>query len=163
MADAPVVGRDIIRTAWAGNVVFAASSAPFALGVGAWEPIAVGVALFLFVVAIVVWVWAFAIAVARSARGDDIAVASLFFLQGSAPRSVKTPLFLALAVNLGLTAVFTASDPFVVLVPMLPIGLCGLWGARHGVYRARPGMAETEVSARQVRPERRSARGRAGE
>jgi hypothetical protein len=36
-----------------------------------------------------------------------------------------------------ITAVVAASDPFVVLAPMLPLGLVGLWGARHGVYPAR--------------------------
>ena len=37
---------------------------------------------------------------------------------------------------------FTEANPFGVLVPMLPMGLAGLWGARHGVYPPRPAPAK---------------------
>jgi hypothetical protein len=35
-------------------------------------------------------------------------------------------------------AATAAPNPAAVLVPMLPMGLVGLWGARHGVYPPRP-------------------------
>ncbi len=94
--------------------------------------------LILFLVALPVWVYAFLSAVGRTARGDDIAVASLFFLQRSAPRPVRASLLAALAACLGVTALTAKANPFGVLVPMLPLGLTGLWGALHGTYPARP-------------------------
>ena len=61
-----------------------------------WLSQLVGVALGLFLLALVIWFYAFGVGVVRSARGEDIGVANLFFLQGSAPRDVRLqPLTLA--------------------------------------------------------------------
>ncbi|MCZ7536476.1 MAG: hypothetical protein M5T61_11590 [Acidimicrobiia bacterium] len=130
--------RRIIRVAWVADGVFAATSIPYALGIESLERASVAVDLTLFLVSLPVWVYAFLVAVGRTARGDDIAVASLFFLQRSAPRSVRVSLLGALAVCLGVTALTAKSNPFGVLVPMLPLGLAGLWGALHGTYPPRP-------------------------
>ena len=73
----------------------------------------------------------------RPGRGDDITVSSLFFLDKSAPRDVRRNLFGALAAGLVIAAATAAANPFSVLVPMLPLGLAGLWGARHGVFPPR--------------------------
>jgi hypothetical protein len=133
-------GRAIAWASWAGNALFAITAVPAALGADAVDDVAVGVALGLFAVSIPVWVYAFGLAVARTARGDDVVVASLFFLQGSAPRRVQLELLGALGVCVLVAAATAAADPFGVLVPMLPLGLTGLWGARHGTYppRRRP-------------------------
>jgi hypothetical protein len=157
-------GRAIIRVSWAGNVLFAITALPAALGVDGLEPVAVATALALFAVSLGVWVWAFAVAVARSANGDDIAVGNLFLLEGTAPKRVRAHLFASLGVCLVITAVTASADPFGVLVPMLPIGLVGLWGARHGTYALRP---EARPEVRPLRPNRtpteRTRRGRDGE
>jgi hypothetical protein len=150
-----VRGRAIIRSSWLGNVVFAASAIP-AVFADSLEPVAVVVALSLFAVSLVVWVWAFGVAVVRSSQGDDIVVGNLFLFEGQAPKDVRVHLFSSVGVCLVITAVTVSADPFGVLVPMLPIGLVGLWGARHGEFRPRPG-AEPEV--RPLRPDR-SARTR---
>ncbi|MCC6339010.1 MAG: hypothetical protein IT197_03435 [Acidimicrobiia bacterium] len=131
-------GRAIVVASWASNALFAALALPAAGGVDGLDRAATGVALGLFAVSIVVWSWAFGRAVVRSARGDDIAVASLFFLQGSAPRAVKAHLLGALAVSVAVAVVTAAADPFGVMVPMLPLGLAGLWAARHGTFPPRP-------------------------
>jgi hypothetical protein len=149
-----VPGRAIIRSSWIGNVIFALTALPAAFGVDAFEPVAVVVALALFAVSLGVWAWAFAVAVARSAGGENIVVGNLFLLEGTVPKPVRLHLFGALGVCLVITGVTASADPFGVLVPMLPIGLIGLWGARHGVYGPRPGF-ESEV--RPLRPERKPA------
>lgn len=123
---------------WVSVALFAAIAVPDALGVDALDGAAAGVCLALFLGSIPVWIYAFAAAVARTARGDDVAVASLFFLQGSAPRDVQLHLMGSLVVCLAVTAATAAADPFGVLVPMMPLGLAGLWGARHGRYPPRP-------------------------
>ncbi|HZP30057.1 MAG TPA: hypothetical protein VFC99_13965 [Acidimicrobiia bacterium] len=130
-------GRAIVLASWASNVIFAVTAVPVAAGVDALDGVAVGVALTLFLVALGVWSYAFVIAVGRSARGDDVVVGSLFLMQGPAPARVRWHLFGSFAVCLAITAGTAVGDPFGVLVPMLPLGLVGLWGARHGVFPAR--------------------------
>ena len=124
-------------SSWIANTVFVLTAGPTALGVDAFDDVAVGVALALFAVSIPVWLYAFARAVARTARGDEIVVASLFFLQGSAPRRIQVHLLAAVGVSIVIAAATGAANPFGVLVPMLPLGLVGLWGARHGTYPPR--------------------------
>ena len=141
-------GRSIVWASWAANAVFAVTAIPDALGVDAIENVAIAVALTLFAVSIPVWLYAFGLAIARTGRGDDVVVASLFFLQGSAPRRVQLHLLGSLGVCVVIAAATAAGAPFGVLVPMLPLGLTGLWGARHGTYPPR---------ARREKPERRAS------
>jgi hypothetical protein len=145
-----VRGRAIIRNSWLGNVVFAASAIP-ALFVDGMEPVAAVVALALFALSLVVWVWAFAVAVARSSQGDDIVVGNLFLFEGRVPKAVRRHLFASVGVCLVITAVTVSADPFGVLVPMLPIGLIGLWGARHGEFGRRKDVVQ---EVRPLRPDR---------
>jgi hypothetical protein len=133
----PLLGQRIITAAWIGNALFATTAIPAALGVEAFDPAAIGTALGLFAISLVLWCWAFAIALARTTRGDDVVVGSMFLLQGPVPTRVRLHLFGALGVCLAVTAATAAAEPFGVLVPMLPLGLAGLWGARHGTYPPR--------------------------
>ena len=131
-------GRGIIVVGWLANALFAATAIPVALGLDDIIGVAIGVALLLFLVAIGAFVYAFGVGLARSTRGDNVAVANLFFLQGSAPRPVRRRFLLIFLVCLAVTAATAAWEPFGVLVPMLPIGLAGVWAARHGVFPPRP-------------------------
>lgn len=130
-------GRSILWSSWVSCGVFAVAALPAAAGVDSLDGVALVTALALFALSIPVWAYAFARAVARTTRGDDVVVANLFFLQGSAPRRVQAHLFGALSTCLVVTAATAAADPFGVLVPMLPLGLIGLWGARHGTFPPR--------------------------
>lgn len=130
-------GRAIIGSSWAGNAVFAFTAIPAALGLHAFDGPAIATALGLFFVSLVIWTWAFVVALARSARGDDIVVGNLFGTIGHAPRVVRSHLFGSLGLCLAVTVATAAADPFGVLVPMLPLGLVGLWAARHGTFPPR--------------------------
>jgi hypothetical protein len=132
-------GRGIIAAGWIANAVFALTAIPVALGVSGAIGVAVAVALLLFVVAIGAFVYAFALGMARSTQGDDVAVANLFFLQGSTPKPVRRRFLAMFLVCLAITAGTAAWEPFGVLVPMLPIGLAGMWAARYGVFPPRRG------------------------
>ena len=125
-------------SSWVGNVVFAATAIPAALGVESFEGPAIVTALVLFFVSLGVWTWAFVVAIARSTQGDDIVVANLFGTIGDAPRVVRWHLFGSLGACLVITIGTAAADPFGVLVPMLPLGFVGLWAARHGTFPPRP-------------------------
>jgi hypothetical protein len=132
-------GRVIVRTGWIANAVFAVTAIPAALGVDAMLDVAIGVALVLFLIACGAFLYAFGVGIARSARGDNVAVANLFFLQGSASRDVQRT-FIAMFVVCFVIAVATiVKEPFGVLVPMLPPGLAGVWAARYGTFPPRVG------------------------
>ena len=131
-------GRGIVATGWIANALFAITAIPVALGVDDLIGVAIVVALLLFFVAVGVFVYAFAVGLARSTRGDNVAVANLFFLQGSAPKPVRRRFLLMFLVCLAITVGTAAWEPFGVLVPMLPVGLAGMWAARYGVFPPRP-------------------------
>jgi hypothetical protein len=130
-------GPRIVLGGWVANALFAVTAIPVALGLDDIIGVAIGVALLLFLVAIGAFVYAFGVGVARSGRGDNVAVANLFFLQGSAPKPVRRTFLFMFLVCLAITVGTAAWEPFGVLVPMLPIGLAGVWAARYGVFPPR--------------------------
>ena len=134
MRDTP--GARIIQFSWATVALFSVVAIVDAAGAPI-DGLAVGLCLALFLVSLPVWVWAFGLAVVRTGRGDDIVVSSLFFLTGSAPDRVRRHLLGAVAVSIVVALATAWANPLGVLVPMLLLGLVGLWGARHGVFPAR--------------------------
>ncbi|MGZ6955622.1 MAG: hypothetical protein ACXVLO_07195 [Acidimicrobiia bacterium] len=150
-------GRRIVAASWISNAVFLAGSLPALLGSAGGKRLSAGICLALFAVSLVVWIGAFAVAVARSSQGDDIAVGSLFLVEGKVRGTPRRSLYGAFLVSLGVTAIAASSNPFAVLVPMLTLGLVGLWGARHAEYPRRKDV----VDARPLRPSR-PARQRGG-
>ena len=148
--ETPPPGRRIVLASWISNAVFLAASLPAVLGGGTTaENVAAGVCLALFALSLGIWGWAFAIAVARSSQGDDIAVGSLFLVEGAVAKANRRALYLPFGASLVITAVAAASNPFAVLVPMLSLGFVGLWGARHGVFPRRKDLV---TPARPLRP-----------
>jgi hypothetical protein len=131
-------GRIIVGVSWAANGLFVATAAPVALGVDALNVAAVVIAVALFLVSLPVWVYAFVVAATRSARGDDVTLGRLFLVDTDAPRAAQWQLYGALGACVVIATATAAANPFGVLVPMLPLGLVGLWGARHRRYPPRP-------------------------
>lgn len=113
-----------------------------------WKSIAVATCLACFSVGIVAFLWGYWSAVQRS-REDDISVAALYFLvDNCAPARVARGMnaLLACQVVCGVATAIARSqtdgDPgstlaFGILVPMLGLGLNGLWAAHHGSFRPR--------------------------
>ena len=132
-------GRGILQAGWAANVLFAITAIPAAItDDDTVVAVAIVVALVLFFASIAAFVYAFAVALARSTRGDNVVVANLFFLQGSAPRPVRRAFLWMFLACLAITGATVAWEPFGVLVPMLPIGLTGVWAVRYGQFPPRP-------------------------
>jgi hypothetical protein len=132
--------RGIITWSWVTTGVFAAVAVPVALGASGLEAVAIGVSLVWFAASLVVWAYAFGLAVVRSSRGDDITVPSLFFLSsGAAPAGVRRHLLGSLALSVAVAVATVKANPFSALVPMLALGLAGLWAARHGTFPPRAG------------------------
>lgn len=112
------------------------------------------VALGLFAVGIAVFIWGYWTAVQRS-REEEISVAELYFLLGRAiPQKVKVVMHACLAVQVIVAVATAIARPstlqdgaqgssrgstlaFGVLVPVLGLGLNGLWAATYGTFGAR--------------------------
>jgi hypothetical protein len=114
----------------------AAAVAPSTLG----TPVAV-LDLILFVAGLAAFAAALVRAAARSRR-EELSVAGLFLLTGSAPVAVRRAMLGALAVQTVVAIATAAARPFTplafgVLVPTLGLGACGLWAARHGTFPPR--------------------------
>lgn len=78
-------------------------------------------------------------AAARS-RTEDVDIAGVVYLTGSAPRSSRR-LFLGLwfaQIGVAAATVFTVAPPFGVMAPVWGIGLITAWGARYGAFPPRP-------------------------
>ncbi len=148
-ADRP--GGRIIVASWVSNALFALGSVPTMIGLSAGDAISAGVCLALFAISLLVWVWAFAVAASRSSDGDDIAVGSLFLVQGRLAGTARTPLYASFGLSVLITAITAASNPFAVLVPMLSLGFVGLWGARHASFGRR---TDLRIESRPLRPTR---------
>lgn len=114
-----------------------------------WKAVSVGVDIACFAVGVIAFLWGYFSAVQRS-RTDDISVAALYFLVDKvAPSRITRMMNVLLAVQVigGLATALarpsTDGKPgstlaFGILVPMLGLGLNGLWGAHHGQFRPRP-------------------------
>ena len=147
-------GRAIVRVNIVGTVLFILSSTWAAVvfdGVAKAQGVAVD--LILFAVGVVAFLWGYYAAVQRS-RTSQMSVAELYFLMGVAiPVPVKrimNGLLLVQTTAAIVTAVTRLSTPsadggatngstlaFGVLVPVLGLGLNGLWAASHGLFPPR--------------------------
>lgn len=117
------------------------SSASLAVGSDVQYVIA-GVFFVAFVVGMVVAAAAFVIAAGRS-RDEDVTVVGAFFLGDRAVPTARKRAFWAL-VGVQTVVGFTVAslEPFTavafsLLVPLLGVGLAGLYGSRHGRFAKR--------------------------
>lgn len=104
--------------------------------------------LLLFAVGVATFIWGYFSAVQRS-RSDEISVAGLFLLiDGVATNSVKrimnSALIIQVVVGLGGALVRRSTNgvsgstlAFGVLVPLLGLGLNGLWASKNGTFGRR--------------------------
>ena len=124
-----------------------------------WKVIAASVALTCFSIGVVVFLWGYWTAVQRS-RYDNIAVASMYFLTDNcAPKRVARRMNILLGVQVVVsiaTALMRSSTDgkpgstlaFGILVPVLGLGVNGLWAALHGDFSPRNQGSGSEVPPR---------------
>lgn len=138
---AGVEGRQLIAASWWVTMGFAVVAVAGVIAPDTFGVAVAVVSLLLFALGCVIFLQAFWLAVQRSRR-ELIGIGGLYFLAGSAPAPVRRSLLgafgLQVAVSFGaaLARPFT-SVAFVVLVPLLGLALCGLWGARYGTFPPR--------------------------
>ncbi len=138
LADAP--GTGLVLADAVGTALFVASTVLASLWASdTADLVNLVVSSVLFVGGCVAFTVGFLRAAARS-RVDDVDIAGVVYLTGSAPRSVRRVLlglwFAQIAV--AAASVATVAPPFGVMAPVWGIGLITVWGARHGVFPPRP-------------------------
>ncbi len=113
-----------------------------------WRVAIVAVSLGLFAIGVATFLLGYFAAVQRS-REEEISVTQLFFLAGEvAPKKVRLAMWCCLAVQcvvgLGVALARPSTDgkagsvmAFAVMVPMLGIGLNGLWAGKFGTFGPR--------------------------
>ena len=149
-------GMSIVRFNVGGTLVFAGSATLAAVIFDGFAKVqGVVVSLVLFAAGVCAFIWGYWSAVQRS-RTHEMSVAELYFLLGPAiPGPVKRIMNISLVAQTGIalaTALARGSTPssgleggsspgstlaFGVLVPMLGLGLNGLWAATHGDFPLR--------------------------
>ncbi len=131
----------IINGSWFATAIFAVTALPSALDVEVFHLPAAIVALVLFAIGIVAMLVAIVIAANRS-REDLIGIGGLFFGAGSVVKPVRRQLLGSLAVQVVLGFVFASLRPFTAsafgtLVPVIGLGLTGVFCAKYGVFHKR--------------------------
>ena len=134
----PSPGTGLIGLNWVGTVIFTITAILAVVDPDTFELSAVIVALVLFLIGMITMLWAFFIAVNRS-RVDAIGVGGLYFGAGSTPRLVRLHILGATVIQLVVSIATASARPFTAsafgtLVPILGIGIMGLWTARHGEF-----------------------------
>jgi hypothetical protein len=130
----------VVAASWIGTALFAVTAIGDAITASLKWPAFV-VAIGMFAVGTGVFIAALVIA-ARRSRRDEIGMGGLFFLQGSAPRTVQWHLLGSLSAQVVIAFATAAARPYTslafgILAPVYGLGLAGLWGARHGTFGPR--------------------------
>jgi hypothetical protein len=155
MSDMP--GSRLLRANTYGTALFLITALSGTIHEGFPRTVAAVVASVLFTIGCAVFLWALWLAIQRS-RTEAIGMGGLFFLlEPVAPRLVRRPFSVLLAVQflVGLAAAAATFNvkPFTplafgVLVPMFGLGFSGLWAAKYGSFGARE-RAKTAQPAKQ--------------
>ena len=146
VAGDPEAGAGLVLLDFVGTAALAVACAAGIASPDRARAFTTAVAGVLFAVGVVLFLWGYGTGVVRS-RDEQITLAGLFFLSGTAPAPVRFRLRLALAVQVALAVAAASIRPytavaFAVLAPMLGLGAMSAWAARHGTFfprQATPG------------------------
>lgn len=157
-------GAAIVQANLIGTAVFTVSAIVAAVVFDGFARVqGVVVALSLFAIGTFAFLWGYWSAVQRS-RTEEMAVSELYFLLGPAiPPSVRRWMNGALLVQTVVSLATALARPttdgragstlaFGVLVPMLGLGLNGLWAAKYGAFGPRR-LKNAEMPARDAEME----------
>lgn len=139
--DEPAEGQAIINVSFAGTGALLVAALVGMASPESFGGFTAAVSGVLFAVGVVAFLWGYATGVVRS-RDDAVSLGGLFFLSGTAPKQVRFRLRAAFVAQILIAVVAAAVRPytsvaFVVLAPLLGLGLLAMWGARYGTFPAR--------------------------
>lgn len=136
-------GIGAVYLSWIGTILFSVISL-ICIIVGVGEDAAAELTWFfmismgMFGFGCIIFAIAVMLAIARS-RFYYIGIGGLFFLAGSAPRRIQVHLLSSFAVQVIMSITAAAIHPFSplafgTLAPVYGLAICGLWGARFGMF-----------------------------
>lgn len=136
-----IPGRRLIEASWVGTAVLAGVVVAGIAALDAVAPLVVAISGALFVGGSVAFFLGYARAVDRSRR-EVLGIGGIYFMSGSTPRRVRRHMMSSLVAEVVAVVVAIAVKPysslvFTSLAPMWPLGLAGMWAARHGTFPAR--------------------------
>ena len=134
-------GWGLVKANWALTVVLAAVLGAGLAAPDVFEIVVVAFSVICLVVGIVAFVYSFFAAVERS-RTEEISTAGMYMLAEGAPAATRWNMVGAVVVQTAVSVTAASLRPFTalafgVLVPMLGLGISGIWSARYGVFRPR--------------------------
>lgn len=135
-------GAQLIRASWLATGAFTVAATAATVSPGAVARAVAVLDVGLFLAGTVAFLLAFGRAVSRS-RVEAVDVLGVYFLGGGvAPPMVRRALLGSAAAQTFVAVVSASIRPysavaFGVLVPMLGLGLAGVWGATHGRFPSR--------------------------
>lgn len=136
-----IEGRRLLQVDLAGTVALALATAVAASSDATAVQVAnLVVAGILFVGGCLGFAVGFARAVGRS-RTEDIHLAGLFYLTGTAPLEARRAFLGAwyAQIAIAVVAIVLTSPPFAVMAPVWGIGLITWWASRHATFPPREG------------------------
>ncbi len=134
-------GRPIVVLSWLCTAVFTLAAVPALIDPADAVGVYFFVSVLLFLAGCALFMVDLVLAAARS-RESEMGIGGLFFLAGSAPRSIQLHLLGSLSVQVVVAVIAAALDPFTplafgTLVPTIGLAFCGLWAVRHGLFPER--------------------------
>jgi hypothetical protein len=141
-------GRPVIAVSWVSTAFLVLATVAAVVDPDAFDTAYLAVAFVYFLAGSALFAVDVVLAALRS-RESSMGIGGLFFLAGSAPRSVQWHLLGSLVVQIVVVLVgagigFARIDDrqlnslaFGTLAPVLALGCCGLWGVRHGLFPDR--------------------------
>ncbi|MFT7646340.1 MAG: hypothetical protein ACI8Y4_001074 [Candidatus Poriferisodalaceae bacterium] len=134
-------GQALMTLSWSAVAVLAVALGLGVAFVSPLAPLAATVSLILFAGGLAAYIAAYAVGVRRS-RDEEISVAGMFVLQGTAPLAVRRSFLWSITAQILVSVVAASIRPFTtvafgILAPTFGLGLMALWGARHGTFGPR--------------------------
>lgn len=131
-------GTGLINASFAGTGILLVAALAGAASPDRWGGMTAVVSGIGFGVGVIAFLYGYAIGVVRSAE-EKVTLGGLFFLSGTAPRVVRFRMRVALIAQVVIATGAAAIRPytsvaFVVLAPMLGMGLMAAWAAKYGTF-----------------------------
>lgn len=141
VGDSGSPGQHLLRLSWLSTVVLAAVVAAGLVSADGFIPFVVALSVAMFLLGSLLLLLGLLYGLKRS-RVEIVTVFGLFFLQDSAPSTVRRVFAGSMAFQFVIAFTAAAMRPytemaFVILAPMLPLGSAALWSSQHGFFPRR--------------------------
>lgn len=134
-------GRHLLRLSWLSTVALAVVAAAGLVASDDFIPVVVTFSAAMFLLGSLLLLLGLLYGLKRS-RDEIVTVIGLFFMQDSAPSTVRRVFAWSMAFQFAIALTAAGIRPytemaFVILAPMVPLGSAALWSSQHGFFPRR--------------------------